>query len=162
MKVSIIKPGTVTTDMATGLLGMVIIARFFGADNVLYIFQPQGINTKTGRPVMSYLIEKARLQDAPECEIDIPLDIIGTHVTDTGTGLEGIAIGFSVHQSGCVHVDIQPSGRLDSNEPKPVTNVDILRLEGENIPKQTEEEKEEQRQKSPSPFEGEVMGDPRM
>ncbi len=154
MQIRVIKLGTVCTDKATGLQGTLTHWCLDMDRRIDYLFQPQGLNPTDGRPIDKMPIEQARLElpDGVFEEVDVPVNILGTQVTDKTSGFSGMATSFVRHINGCLHVAIQPKGRLSG------TNAPIRRLEfdlrgcvGEAIEPQSPQELEQSKAEKPSP-----------
>jgi hypothetical protein len=154
MIIQVIKLGTVCTDKATELQGTLTHWCLDMDHRIDYLFQPQGLNPKDGRPIDKILVEQARLElpDGGFEDVDVPVKILGTQVTDKASGFSGMAVSFVRHINGCFHVAIQPKGRL------PETNAPIRRMEfdlrgciGEAIEQQSPEELEQSKEERPSP-----------
>lgn len=149
----VIKLGTECRDNATKLEGTVTHWFIFHDLHIQYLFQPKGLDEE-GQPLKKIGLAKERLtvgKDAFET-VDIPIEIIGTTVTDKASGFTGMAIALIRHINGCFHVEIQPEGtskkshgRIDSND------FDLRGCVGEMIPQLTAEEKKESEVRRPSP-----------
>lgn len=147
----VIKIRTICKDKATGSKGMVTHIVIDMSQKVNYIFQPEILNDE-GHPTPSIYMDNMRL-DAEDYENlgNLPLDILGSKVTDNASGFTGMATELIMHPNGCFHVNIQPKGtRKDGNLIKP-KDFDIRQCSGSKIPKQTEVKKEESRKQQPSP-----------
>jgi hypothetical protein len=147
------KLGSIVKDIATKQSGMLTQMHVQSDHSLLYAFQPNAINPKDGLPVSSYWIAPNRVKsNLPQIDIDLPLEVLGTEVIDKATGFKGMAVILQVHTSGCVHVDIQPSGYLKDTKEKIATyNLDIRRLKGKAIKELTEEQLEISHKTNPSP-----------
>lgn len=150
----IIKLGTITTDTATGREGMVTHLQMETGNVIFYIFQPRGLNPENGQPVKSTFVVPDRLVKVNEIPLpaNFPVDVLGTEVEDIATGFKGNAVGITLHQSGCVHVVVQPPGMIEKTGASfESTDFDIRRLKGKKIPVLTEKQKEADQTKRPSP-----------
>jgi len=157
-KVTIMQLGEgLVTDNATGMKGMLTHCQINPLGNTMYVFQPKGLNPETGHPVERIYLDESRIQGGKPQEIEVPTEVLGTEVEDLATGLVGKAIALVVHLSGCVHCDVQPTGKLTKTGSVPgLTDIDIRRLKGVKVPKLTKAEKAQDRATKPSP-----MGMPR-
>ncbi len=122
---------------------------------VSYVFQPRGLNKETCLPIKKIEISVSRLagiNDKHWEEIDFALDVLGTEVEDTGIVFRGMAIMIVRHTSGCMHVEIQPSGlNPTTNEPIRQIELDLRQCKGKKVPTLTATEHQESLQKKPSP-----------
>lgn len=149
----IYKLGSIVKDLATKQSGMLTSLHIHTDQSLMYSLQPNEINPTDGLPVNSFWIAPNRIKtDQAQVEIDLPLEVLGTEVIDKATGLKGTAIVLIVHISGCVHVDVQPTGVLKTTKEKIATyNLDIRRLKGKAIKELTETQLEQSRKTNPSP-----------
>ena len=129
---------TPVTDIATGLSGFATTLWVDTDHRVRYMFQPTGINPENGQPVDRIDLELGRLEGYKESDmedIDIPLEVLGTHVRDRASGFEGTATILIKHPNGCCHVMVQPKGVLKkTNSPIQRRDFDMRQLEGEKVP----------------------------
>ena len=149
-----LKLNTKVTDTATGLKGTLTHLHIEMGGNQSYCFQPVGLNPETRQPHVGLWLVAARIKGGVEIPTPsyLPMVILGTEVCDKHSGLKGMAIALQLHLNGCVHVMVQPEGTLsNSKAPIEVANLDVRRLTGKHVPKQTEEQIEESQQKRPSP-----------
>jgi len=148
-----IELGSIVFEKATGSKGMVTHMQVEINNNRLYLFQPQGINPETGHPVKKIWVVEERLEGGTRIpEPDLPLNVLGTQVTDIATGFTGTAVSLCLHISGCVHVDVQPSGKLEKTGAAiEFCDFDIRRLKGDAIPVLTKEEIQASQKEKPSP-----------
>jgi|ERR1051326_3316036 hypothetical protein len=142
-------------DRVTGLKGMLTHAQYEGG-NYMYAFQPHGLNPKNQEPVDGLWIAPDRISDG--VEVPIPqqfndaIGVLGSEVEDQGSGFKGIAVAAILHISGCVHIDIQPSGVVkETGEPIKRHNFDIRRLHGKAIKQMSEAERDQDQERRPSP-----------
>jgi hypothetical protein len=86
---------------------------------------------------------------------EVPLEILGTIVTDKASGFTGMAINFVRHINGCFHVVIQPSGVLKkTGSPIEKAEFDLRGCSGKMIPKLSDEQLKKSKEKNPSPTGG--------
>ena len=153
--INVIKLGTCCVDKATKLTGT-LTHWFYQLDgHIEYIFQPRGLD-KEGLPVdVIYLIperlENITMNDYEK--VEVPDNILGTHVTEKASGYNGMAISFIRHINGCFHVVIQPEGlNPQNNGPIKRCDFDLRSCEGEKITALSEEKLKESKEKTPSPM----------
>jgi len=83
----------------------------------------------------------------------VPIEILGTIVTDKPSGFTGMAIDFIRHINGCFHVTIQPKGLLKKNgNPIQKADFDLRQCTGKKIKELSESELKESKKKNPSPI----------
>lgn len=154
MKVQIVKLGTIVTDIATGRDGMLTLMQIAQDQSQDYFFQPCALNPEKQEPVEGFWLKKERLAGFTIEEIDAPLQVLGTIVTEKATRFTGRAINILIHATGCVHIDIQPPGSLAKTgaSVRP-HNFSILRLTGEAIPSLNAAAEAQERASRPSPGE---------
>lgn len=150
-----IKLGSQVTEIATGLPGMVTHLQIEMDGQNYVFFQPRGLSPGDGKPIKGMWVVQSRLTGGEIIkEPNIPIEVLGTQVEDTATGFTGIATAICLHISGCVHVDVQPNGRLEkTGAPIEVCNFDIRRLKGDAIKPMTESERTADQTEKPSPAE---------
>lgn len=148
----VLKLGTIITDKASGLKGMLIILSLDMDNAVNYAFQPSGLNPKTQQPLDCLWLTKQRIINGVEVDIDIPVEILGSKVKDKATGFNGIAVQLYYYLNGCVHFDVKPKGVIEeTGESIAVREFDIRRLEGKQIKELSETELSNSKKKTPSP-----------
>ncbi len=148
----LLKLGSKNIDRATGLPGVITHAFIDMDEQVRYLFQPGGLNSDSGAPVHGIIIVGQRFKDQkPLVDVDVPLDVLGTHVEHQTNDFNGMAIGIVVHVDGCVHVHVQPAGTTKKNEPIEPQDFSIRLLKGKAIKKMTEKELATDRAEKPSP-----------
>lgn len=150
-----VKLGTVCRDKATELEGTVTHWICDMDHRIDYLFQPRQLNPEDGQPVRKIFLAPSRLENIPESafeEVVVPVEILGTIVSDKGSGFTGMAISFTRHINGCFHVDIQPTGVLKKNNShiKPC-NFDLRECEGEKITEMSSAALAKSRETNPSP-----------
>lgn len=149
------KLGTVVRDSVTGLKGMLTHLQLEG-DGPMYLFQPHGLNPKTQEPVDEFWIAPNRVLKGQQIrEPYLARDVLGTEVEDAGSGFKGIAVAVVLHINGCIHIDVQPPGRVAETGARIKRhNFDIRRLKGNAIKPMSEVERavDEQRRPSPAAF----------
>jgi hypothetical protein len=150
---TIIKLGTKVTDLPTGQTGLITHLHIEQDGRLQYLLQPNGLNPKDGQPVKRIWTVPERLKGATaDHRVELPLEVLGTKVKDTASGFSGIATAIQLHISGCLHVVVQPQGVLkESGERIEPFDFDIRRLEGKAIKQMTEEERDRDQVKRPSP-----------
>jgi len=152
MKIKILKLGTIVKDSATGVEGMLTIVATDMDGSHLYMFQPRGLNPKTGAPVDRMVIATARIVGGEEIEVDLPVEILGTIAEDLATGFTGMIIQLDYHINGCIHVDIKPVGVIaETGTTIESQSFDLRRIKGDKIKPLAEEALEESKKKTPSP-----------
>lgn len=151
MKIKLLKRGTLCTDRATKLDGIITHWICDMSYNINYIFHPKGLN-ESGQPLINMRLELARLNFTPEMfeEEDVPVEILGTNVTDTISGFSGMAVGLVKHLNGCLHCTIQPK-TIPGKPPVEINDFDLRQCKGPKIPKLPTKDLEESKKKSPSP-----------
>lgn len=145
--------GSIVTDKVTGLTGMVTHLQVDMAGQRHMLFQPRGLNPKTGQPVKRHWLVESRLKGGKQVEEPkLPIEALGTEVEDLASGFKGTAVSLQLHISGCVHLEVQPKGMLKEDGAAVETvDFDIRRLKGKAIPKMTEEQREVEQKAKPSP-----------
>jgi hypothetical protein len=153
-KITIMQLGDgLVSDSATWMKGMLTHCHINPAGHASYVFQPNGLNPETGHPLDRTFIDESRIRDGHAVDIEVPLEVLGTLVEDKASGLKGTAVGLVLHMSGCIHVDIQPNGRVAKTGAAPERiDIDIRRLKGNKIPKLTKAERAADQAKKPSPM----------
>lgn len=153
MQKRVIELTTECTEKATGLAGT-ITHWVMGMDgHVEYFFQPKGLS-EDGQPLGKMYLSGARLnvKDSDYEMVDVPMEILGTKVTDKASGFTGMAIEFIRHTNGCFHVNVQPTGiNKKTRERIKPCDFDLRMLTGKNVPKQTRAERKESESTNPSP-----------
>jgi len=146
------KLGTLVKDSATGLKGMLTHLQVEMDGLMHYLFQPKGLNPENGHPVPKLWLVDSRIENGELTHVQLPTEVLGTEVEDIASGFKGTAISLVLHVSGCVHVNVQPKGVLaKTGGPIEPMDFDIRRLKGNRIPKLTEEAREKDQKKKPSP-----------
>jgi hypothetical protein len=151
---TIIELGSIVTEKATASRGMLTHMQVETNNTRMYLFQPNGLNPETGHPVKKMWVVEERLEGGQRIvEPELPLAVLGTKVTDIATGFTGIAVSIVLHISGCVHVNVQPRGKLDKTGAAiEECDFDIRRLKGEAIPVMTKAEIVADQKVKPSPI----------
>lgn len=152
---TVIKVGSFCTDKATNLRGMVTKMHVELNRAIFYSFQPSGLNPEDGEPLKGMWVSQDRLEGGERIPMpDIPLNVLGTHAKDLATPFEGMITTMCLHISGCVHVGIQPSAsHPKTGGPISAYDFDIRRVTGPAIPLMSEQQREADQQKKPSPIE---------
>ncbi len=146
--------GTVCRDKATELEGTITHWLCDMGCRVIYIFQPRGLN-ENGRPLPYLRLEVERLEvdESNFEEVDIPIGILETQVTDNPSGFTGMATGFVRHINGCFHVVIQPKGILEkTGVPVDKMEFDLRQCSGEMITIMNDEQLAASKKDRPSPI----------
>ena len=153
MKIKVYKLRSFVTDTGTNMEGMLTHSAHFQDGSVRYGFQPKGLDQETKEPLKKFFLESARVADSkpPIEEIELPIEILGTIVTDEASGFTGKAIQLIRHTHRCNHVIIQSQKKTKSGNPVDPHDFNIIQLTREAIKPMTEEEKNEISQKKPSP-----------
>jgi len=152
-KGNMIKLGSVVTESATGLTGMVTHLQIEMDRQRYVLFQPRGLNPETGKPVNSMWVVESRLSGGQMIpEPDLPVGVLGTDVEDSASGFAGVATSIVLHISGCVHVCVQPKGKLEkTGAAVEAHDFDIRRLTGPAIKVMSDSEREVDQREKPSP-----------
>lgn len=116
-------------------------------------FQPRGLNPETGLPMKRMWVVETRISGGEIVdEPNLPINVLGTEVEDEASGFKGTATAIQLHISGCVHVSVQPSGKLPkTGETIDACDFDIRRLKGDAIPKMSEPQRDKDQAEKPSP-----------
>jgi hypothetical protein len=152
---TMLKLNTEVRDTSTGQWGRLTHLQVRLGGNVHYLFQPRGLNRKTGQPLEASWIGHARIKGAIEESRDLPFDVLGTKAEDEASGFKGTVEAITLHTNGCVHLLIQPGGsQPESGAAIEPCDFDIRRLVGPKIPKFTEAARraDEAAKPSPAPF----------
>ncbi len=152
-KIKVIKLRTTCVDKATELEGTLTHWMYNIGGSVDYLFQPKKLDEE-GQPVKKLYLETERLNVKPEDfeEVEVPVEILGTQVTDNASGFTGMAISFIRHVNGCFHVFIQPKGlNKKNNAPILRNDFDLRGCSGEMISKLSEAELKKSEAEAPSP-----------
>lgn len=153
MKIETLILGTECEDRATGLRGTLTHWVLCMDGRINYVFQPKGLD-HDGQPINHLMLNEARLEvnDSDYVEVEVPVEILGTQVTDKASGFTGMAIDFIYHINGCFHVAIQPRGVVErTGLPINVHEFDLRRCSGEKITELSKEELAESIEEGPSP-----------
>lgn len=145
--------GIMCTDTVTGLKGMLTHFHVELNGARFYNFQPHGLNPKTGQPQEMLWIVEGRVSGGQDVdEPDLPVNVLGTQVQDKASGFSGTATALTLHINGCVHIIVQPKGRLaETGDTIKQHEFDIRRLVGDAIKALTEDEYQKDIVKRPSP-----------
>jgi len=147
-----IELGSIVTDTATGLSGMVTHLQIEMSGAQWLLFQPRGLNPKSLQPVDSIWLIEQRLTGGKRIAMpDLPTHVLGTQVEDEASGFAGMAVALQLHINGCVHVDVQPKGVQDTGAPIKACNFDIRRLKGKAIKPLTKAQLKTSTRAHPSP-----------
>lgn len=149
-KIKLFKLNKKAKDTATKEEGTIVLCQIDGSRNVSYLLQKPGLNKETGEPLSSIWTPSFRLEGVEEEDHELPLDILGSTVTDLPTGFTGFAESLILHVSGCLHVNVVPEHKKQNGEDAPSQNFALNRLIGLKIP-MTEEQREEEKKTKPSP-----------
>ena len=148
-----IKLGSQVNETATGLPGMVTHLQIEMNQQRYLLFQPRGLNPETGKPVKSMWVVESRVTGGEIVdEPNLPTQVLGTEVEDTASGYCGVATAICLHISGCVHVTVQPKGKLEkTGAAVEACDFDIRRPKGDAIKPMTETERAADQAQKPSP-----------
>ena len=141
-------------DKATREKGQVTHVRVgIGAGTTWYCVQPKRLDQKKKIPSEAMWAEEGRLvtKDSNWVDIEMPVEMIGTEVTEKASGFKGLCVGLITHHGGCVHAEVQAPGRDEDGKLIKLQDFDILRLKGEKVPKFTPKEAEQRKKDKPSP-----------
>lgn len=152
MKIKHYRLGQKAIDRASGIEGLLNHAYVNPEFGVTYSLIPRGENPETGGPLPLMWVHSSRVEANGTDETEIP-NVMLEKVKDMGSGIEGVVVGITIHPDGCLHVDIQPPGKLKSGKACDTFDVCIRRIEGKNLKKLTEAERKEEQAKRPSPSE---------
>ena len=156
MKLRVIKLGTECRELASGLKGTVTHWTCNMGQEISYFFQPRGLDSKN-QPLKRFFLclERLRVQESDFEEVEVPIEILGTTVTDKASGFTGMAVDFIRHINGCFHVFIQPRGLISGDgTPVDVMDFDLRGCTGKMIEQLSEQAKKESQKKNPSPTGG--------
>lgn len=129
-----LKLGSMVTDKVTELHGMLTMYSYDMDKNVHYLFQPSRLNPETKQPVDTLWITETRIIGAQFTEIDLPIEVLGTEVTDKATNYTGTAINLYHHLNGCNHFGVKPKGQNEkTGDSIKAADFDIRRLKGAAI-----------------------------
>lgn len=141
-------------DIVTGLNGMVTHHIILMDNTVSYIFQPKGINPEDGQPVQRIIVVQNRIiaSENDYENIEVPIEILGTEISDKASGFSGTAIELVRYTHGCFHVIIQPKGKLRrTNSTIKHSEFDLRQCEGPMIKQLDATQIKESQKKNPSP-----------
>ena len=142
------KLGTIVTDKATKMRGMLTIMLINMEHGVHYRFQPSGLNPDTGETLASMWLTEGRVEDGVKVPTPaLPLHVLGTNAIDTATGFGGMVTDVCLHDSGCVHLTVQPAGRKKDGSAIASEGFNYHRLSGPAF----KEEREADKREKPSP-----------
>ena len=149
-----IELGSLVTDAASGTKGMVTLLAIDLDGSRNYCFQPTGLDKETKQPLQAYWLVGARFKGGKRVlEPDLPFELLGTEAEDMATPFKGTAVTLTIFMSGCLHVTLQPKGKIENGGMIKAHDFDIRRLKGPAIKKMTEAEKAKDMQEKPSPME---------
>lgn len=145
--------GITVTEIATGLKGYLTHLQVELDQRQFYAFCPIGLHSETGKPLKSHWIVAERIkQPVKWIEIDMPVDILGTIVTNKASGFKGMATALILHVNGCIHVQLQARGALKAGEIAPACDFDIRECEGPAIKALSQKNLSESKRVKPSPI----------
>lgn len=157
-KKAFVKLGS-TVSTVFNVTGMITHALLFGDGAVRYRFQPEGTNSKTGRPVAGCWITAAEIKgDYETAELEGPAGVFGQVLKDVASGFKGVVVYLEWHINGCCHAALQSKKRLSTGELGPVQDFNVLQLEGKCLIPMSEEEVEASKKANPSPATKEPLG----
>lgn len=145
------KLGAPAKDKASGLKGSLLHMQIVGK-NRWYNFQPAGLNPETETPVPAEWITEDRIECDTEPDPDLPLEAMGTQAKDKVTGFKGTITAIIVHLNGCIHLQIQPAGKVAKTGAMiDHRDFDIRMLEGPALKNWSEQERKASQRTVPSP-----------
>lgn len=150
MKMTALKVRTICKDTATNAKGMITHVVVHLDRTIQYVFAPNGLNDD-GRPLRPHLVTAAQLSSTDFESIEVPIEVLGSKVTDDASGFTGTAIELWMHPNGCFHILVQPKSKAKDGELVKPTDFDVRQCSGPQIHKQTETAKEASRNAHPSP-----------
>jgi hypothetical protein len=153
-------------DTVTGVVGSLTHMQVYPGGVIHYIFQPRGLNPKTGAPVARYWLTSDRV--SPDTEKvpmpQLPVQAFGVDHEDMVTGFKGKVISFTIHPEGCVHATLQSMGVKEDGSKQDSEDMDLRRLNGPVIQPMEDDAYFKSMRVSPSPagdltcgFEGDCM-----
>lgn len=154
--IEVVKLGTICTDRATKLKGTLTHWIIGMGGQITYLFQPKILDDE-GQPVERLFLEVERLTVKPKDfeKVQVPVDILGTIVTEDASGFTGMAISFIRHINGCFHVTIQPAGlQPKDGSPIKMSDFDLRSCSGKKIQQLSEKALKVSKKKKPSPTNG--------
>lgn len=110
------KLGSMIVDTTTEIEGMLTVLALDMGGNRHYLFQPALLSTKTKKPVDTYWIVESRIDKLVTEVLYLPMDVLGTVVTDKATNFTGTAVQLYYHLNGCIHFEVKPKGILEDGE----------------------------------------------
>lgn len=159
MRILTYELGVMVTDIITKTKGMLTHLEVEMDESVRYIYQPHGLNPKTGGPVDRIVINEARVGDGKVITMDVPMEILGTEAEDIATGFKGKIVSLVYHINGCLHVTIKPSGVLaETGSTIEPNDFDIRRVKGEKITPFGVKKMKKDIEKKPSPISTKNVG----
>ena len=148
----ILELGTIITDKVTSLKGMLTILAVDMDKNIMYLFQPAGLDKKTQEPLDAFWVTELRIVGSKKISVELPLEVLNTQVEDKATGYNGTAIQIFYYLNGCVHFEVKPKGVIkESGASIKAREFDIRRLKGKMIKELTKKEMVESKKDKPSP-----------
>ena len=147
-----LKLGTIVTDTASGMDGMLLHHVINQGGSAFYNFQPRGLSPETGAPIKSTWLVPDRIKGGIVEDVDFPLEILGTKAADKASGFSGAIVSVTRHISGCFHACLQPYGRLEKTGGMIESeDFDLRRLKGAAIKEMSDSERAADQKKKPSP-----------
>jgi len=144
------------TDKFTGQKGAAVLLDINTEGARTYLFQPKNLSPETHQPVSPFWVTEDRLSGVKLVPLPqrVPFEALGSIVTDRVTGFTGSLLGFAIHPTGCLHVQIQPAGTQKSGEKIAACDFCITRITGKELTKLTKAAIEEEHRNRPSPTGG--------
>lgn len=153
MKLEVLELGTIVEDTISQTKGMLTHRVVTSGPQIEYIYQPSGLNPKTGIPVKTIWLPKGRIIGGVVETLDIPIDLIGTEAEDIATGYKGLIAGLTYHIGNCLHVSIATPGICkDTGAVYDSLECDIRRVRGQKITEMNKPERKAAQIKTPSPM----------
>ncbi len=151
-KLKILKLGLMVEESASGIKGMLTHFQIDMSGNKNYQFQPSYLSPETHEPVEPIWVDPKRILGGTEVEVELPIEVLGTHVEDKATTFAGTAVALVHHINGCNHFAVKPRGIVEkTGNSIRVRDFDIRRLKGEKIPVLSDEEIQKSQKEAPSP-----------
>lgn len=149
----IVKLNEPVKDRFTGQKGAAVLLDINTDGSRTYLFQPRNLSPETHQPVTPFWTTEDRLEGAKMVPLPqrIPFEALGTIVTDSVTGFSGSLLGFAIHPTGCLHVQIQPAGTQKSGEKIAACDFCITRVTGKELTRLSKAEVEAEHRTRPSP-----------
>lgn len=146
----VLKMGTTVVEIASDRKGHLDGISIGVNLSVVYKFIPNELNK--GGIQHSYNVYGEMIKGAPSVEVDLPVEVLGSMVTDIYSGFTGMAVQMAVHLNGCVHFWVQGGNLDDDGTLASPQDLSILQLTGKKITKKTLTSLEYVKTGSPKPI----------